>query len=288
MLVVSGASGQVGSAVASALLAAGREVKVLSRSATHGQRWASQGAQVAIGDLTDSAFLERALQGASGFFVLQPPEYSDGFLERQRVFANNVAQAVAAAKPDKVVLLSSLGAHLPSGTGPIQGLYGLERALRESGAPLTSFRSCYFQDNIKNLLPVVRQSKTLPVFAPAPNRAFPQVSTQALGQIIAAGLLTPTTDQVIDVLGPLTSHQDVAQALELALDTTIDVVEVPRAAWANALMKAGRSPEIAALLVEMYDALLRGDLVPTAQRQVQATSPFSATLARLIASPAVP
>lgn len=286
MLVVSGASGQVGSVVAQTLLAAGREVRVLVRSASKGERWARLGADVAVGDLADADFVGRAVDGASGFFVLQPPEYVDGFLERQQRLASAVARGVATGKPGKVVLLSSLGAHLPNGTGPIQGLYGLERALRESGTPLTSFRACYFQDNIKNLLPVVRHTKTLPVFAPAPDRAFPQIASEELGRIIAEGLLNPTADEVLDVLGPLTSHRDVASALGLALEANIEIVEVPRAGWTGALLKAGRSPEIAGLFVEMYEALLRGDLMPTSPVQIRATTPLPPTLTRLLAGAA--
>lgn len=286
MLVVSGVSGQVGSAVAQTLLSAGRDVRVLVRSASKGERWAGLGADVAVGDLTDAEFVGHALGGAGGFFALQPPEYVDGFLARQQQLANAVARGVALGRPGRVVLLSSLGAHLANGTGPIQGLYGLERALRESGTPLTSYRSCYFQDNVKNLLPVVRHTKVLPVFAPAPDRAFPQISCEELGQIIAGGLLDPTPDEVIDVLGPLTSHRDVANALSQALATHVEVVEVPQAGWAGALMKAGRSPEIAGLLVEMYEALLRGALVPTSPRQIRATTPVSETLNRLLVSPA--
>src|SRR5579859_2395310 len=120
MFVVAGVTGHVGSVVAQELLARKKPVRVLVRSAEKGSPWAKQGAEVAVVELEDEVALARSLAGATGFFVLLPPNYeAQDFFAKQRTTAESIAAAVHASAVPHVVLLSSVGAELPSGTGPI-------------------------------------------------------------------------------------------------------------------------------------------------------------------------
>src|SRR6476469_5846970 len=122
MYVIAGVTGNTGSAAANALLAAKQPVRVIVRDAAKGEVWKAKGAEVAIASLDDRTALGAALQGATGAYLLIPPSAwnaTDIPADRAR-YVEAIAGAVRDAKPGHVVLLSSVGAELPSGTGPIQ------------------------------------------------------------------------------------------------------------------------------------------------------------------------
>src|SRR6266568_5143879 len=123
MFVIAGATGHVGSGAARELLEKGHKVKVIVRDAAKGAEWSKRGAEVAIGSLEDQASLTGALRGAEGAFVLVPPNYAaPDFYAWQRRTGDAIAAAVQAARVPHVVMLSSVGADLATGNGPIKGL----------------------------------------------------------------------------------------------------------------------------------------------------------------------
>src|SRR5689334_6892829 len=121
MFVVAGVSGNVGSVVANALLERKQQVKVIVRDSAKGAEWSKRGAEVAVGSLEDVSFLTTALKGAKGFFTLLPPNFAatDVFAYQKKT-SDTIAQAVKASGVPHVVMLSSIGADLEKGTGPIK------------------------------------------------------------------------------------------------------------------------------------------------------------------------
>lgn len=130
MFTVMGATGRTGSAVTKHLLAAGERVRVVGRSAERLAPLVEAGAEPAVGDATDAAFLAGAFDGAEAGYVMFPydPGTPDYFGEQRRMGA-----AVEGAGLRRVVLLSSMGAELPSGTGFVSSLYEHEQRL--AGVP---------------------------------------------------------------------------------------------------------------------------------------------------------
>jgi len=276
----------VGSVVASELLARKQPVTVLLRDRAKASDWEARGARVHLCSLLDADSLVPALQRADGFFALQPPSFEPGLLAKQAALAHGVASAVAQAKVPQVVLLSSLGSHLESGTGPIQGLYHFERALRESGTRLTALRSSYFQENVAHALWPARNAGIFVSIAPSPDEAFPRVATKDVGHLAAATLLSPPAESgVVNVLGPAYSNRQVAQRLGIALGKELKLVEVPRQGWVAGLTQSGMLPEHAELYAEMYDALDRGVLVPAEGAEHQGCTPIEQTLQTCIDQP---
>src|SRR5262245_57459750 len=116
MFVVLGATGNTGNVVASTLLAQGKAVRIVVRSAAKGQVLSDKGADVVVADVEDGAALERALRGAEGAYVLLPPALSSSQVrvDNDRR-AKNIAAAIGAAGVGHVVMLSSIGAQHPDG-----------------------------------------------------------------------------------------------------------------------------------------------------------------------------
>jgi len=87
--LVTGATGFVGAAVARALLRSGWEVRALVRPSSDRRNIEALALEPVIGDLTDAASLERALQGCQALFHVAA-EYSLWTREPQRLYRNNV------------------------------------------------------------------------------------------------------------------------------------------------------------------------------------------------------
>jgi uncharacterized protein YbjT (DUF2867 family) len=283
MYVIAGVSGHVGSIAANQLLEKGKKVKVIVRDDKKGAAWSKRGAEVAVGELQDRAFLTGALKGASGFFALMPPKFdAPDYFVFQKETSNEIAAAVKDSGVPHVVMLSSQGADLEAGTGPIKGLHYLENALRKTGVKLTAIRAGYFQENVGNFLTPVRQAGIFPSLLD-PDYAFPQVATGDIGKLVAESLLSPPAkSEVVDLLGPLYSQRQVAEQLAKALGKSVNVFAVPREGWVPGLMQGGFSKSLAELYAEMSDAFAKGLVSPKGDRTVQGTTRLEDTLPRVL------
>lgn len=288
MYVVAGATGRVGSAAAAALLAAGAPVRVLARDPARAQGWRDRGAQVHAVDLRDRDALAAAARGAEGLFVLLPFDLTAPDLD---AYAAALTAAVGGAVRDSavphVVVLSSGGADLPAGTGPIAALHGLERALGATDAVVTAVRPGHFQEKVADVLDVARGAGVYPVLAASADVPHPQVATRDVGAVVARALLAPPArSEAVDVLGPVVTERAVAEVLGAALGRPLEVVTVPEPGWPAALAEAGLPPHAAAALAELYRADERGLLAPRGDRVVHATTPVAETVARLVGATA--
>jgi uncharacterized protein YbjT (DUF2867 family) len=126
MYVILGASGNTGSIIADFLLSKGQKVRVVGREAGRLQRFVRKGAEAFTADMTDAAALTKAFGGARAAYVLLPPITSREDQERE---SDAIAKAVKASGLRHAVYLSSYGAHVPQGTGPVTGLHSAEEKL---------------------------------------------------------------------------------------------------------------------------------------------------------------
>jgi len=144
MIVVTGATGNVGGAVVRALAGAGQPVRALVRPGKEPALPA--GVEAAPGDLNQPDTLGPALSGARGLFLL--PGY------------DNVAATLALARAsgvERVVLLSGgsvVGGEMSNAVSRYMMLS--ERAVRESGLAWTFLRPAAFMTNAFEWLPQLR------------------------------------------------------------------------------------------------------------------------------------
>jgi uncharacterized protein YbjT (DUF2867 family) len=286
MYVVAGVTGHVGSVVAKQLLGQGKKVRVIVRDAAKGAPFAERGAEVAVGSIEDSAFLTSALAGASGFFVLLPPNATvPDFYGHQRKQADSIASAVKAAGVPHVVLLSSVGADLPDGTGPIKGLHYAEGLLHKTGTKLTAIRAGYFQENIGSSLIPAKQMGIVPVFAASADYPFPMIATSDIGNLAAESLLNPPAkSESIDLHGPAYSMRQLADKLGEALGKKLEVALVPQEKWVPTLEQAGLSRSLSEAYAEMYGAFGAGKIAPKGDRMVQGKTTVDGFIASLAKS----
>lgn len=146
-IVVLGATGQQGGAVARSLRASGHwRIRALSRNpdSEAAQQLAAGGIEVVPADMDDSASLRTAFADAYGVFSVQGAEQG-AEVETRRGIA--VADAALAAGVRHFVYASVGGADRRSGVPHFQSKWLVEKHIRSIGLPASIVRPVFFMDN---------------------------------------------------------------------------------------------------------------------------------------------
>lgn len=283
MFVVAGVSGNTGSVVANQLLAAGRKVRVVVRDAAKGAAWAAKGAEVAVADLADADALTAALTGAEGAYLLVPPNaVAPDFRAYQVQLTDAIVTAVGRAKPGHVVFLSSVGAHLPAGTGPILALHHAEPRLAAVAPNVTFVRAGFFMENWGGSLGALSQG-VFPSFYTL-DRPIEHVATADIGRVAAEALLAgPGGRRVIELAGPAAQTPvEVGAVVSDLVGKPIPVVPAPIEAIVPTFTSFGMSASVAGLYEEMTRAMNAGTLTFEGT-PVRGTVPVGQVLGGLLA-----
>ena len=236
-------------------------MRAIVRDAAKGASFAARGAEIAVASLSDVGALTAALTGVRGAYLLLPPDLSaETPLESMERLAIAIAQAVKASRVPHVVLLSSIAAQHPAGTGPIRAVHVAERELRATGAAVTAVRAASFHENWGAGLGMLGQG-ILPAFVP-PKHAYAQVATKDVGRVVASALVEGGQGfQAIELAGPREyAAEDVAAALSKLTGKAIAVQQAPLEAVVPTYTSFGISAPVAALFREMYAGLASGHI----------------------------
>src|SRR5579875_2462535 len=147
MFAITGVTGRVGGAVARDLLAQGQKVRAVVRDAEKGRSWSAQGCDVGIASVEDAAGLTNAFHGSEGVFLMTPPDYDPepGFPQSHKAAAA-IRQAIETARPGKIVLLSTVGAHVAE-PNLLNNSRITEEMLRTVSVPVAFLRAAWFMEN---------------------------------------------------------------------------------------------------------------------------------------------
>lgn len=259
-IVVTTPTGHIGSKLANILLDRGNEITLIARNPAKVKSLAARGARVIAGEHSNPDVLGRAVENADALFWLTPPHLnSHDPLGDAIHFADEGAKVIQKHPELHVVQLSSVGAHLPNGTGPIAGLHATEERFRAVGKNVTALRPNFFMENVLSSLPTIISDGAIYGVLPGTTKA-PQVATSDIAEIAAEQLLLrPNGHRVVDIVGPKDiSFDESADILSSTIGGSIRIVTVPGEAFKQGLMKAGFSLEVAELFVEMEEALAKG------------------------------
>jgi uncharacterized protein YbjT (DUF2867 family) len=255
-IAVTTPTGHIGNKLAHILLDRKSEVTLIARHPEKVKELASRGAKVLPGDHGDPAVVEQAVRGAEALFWLTPSEMtSHDPLGTARRMADAGASVLSKHPDLHVVQLSSAGAFLPSGTGPIVGLYDTENKFRSAGKNIVSLRPNEFMENVFFSLPTIIEQSSIYTSIPGSVKA-PFIATQDIAEVAAEFLLNPIDGHhVIDLVGPQEiSLDEWGRIAGQAIGKQVRVVTVPGSKLKAAMSQSGMSPEMAALLVEMEEA----------------------------------
>ncbi len=276
--VVCGATGNIGSRIAEILLAAGEPVRAVGRERVRLGSLASKGAEPWPGDIGDTAFLEKVFSGARGAFILIPPGYdAPDFREYQNRLGASLVSALSKARVPRIVALSSVGAHLTEGTGPILGLHDLETGLSMlKDAGVVVLRPAYFMENHLWSLPLIR-TQGVNGSSTRPDVPLPMIATGDIADAAARLFVEGKFHRhaVRYLLGPrdLTMSEATRILGEAIGKPGLKYVQFPEEGARKAMAGAGMSGSVVEAMLEMERGFNAGIVRPTRERSVESTTP---------------
>ena len=211
------------------------------RDAKKAQAWADKGCEIALADIGDTAALTAAFTGVDGVFVLLPPTFdpSPDLREARRSIAS-LRDALAAARPSRVVCMSTIGAQA---TQPnlLSQLGLLEQALRTLDLPVAFLRAAWFIENSAWDVESARRDGVIQSHLQPTDKPVPMVATIDIGRL-AAGLLLQSWQgqRVVELEGPArVTPDEIAATLGELLGRTVVSRPVPRDTWESAFRAQG-------------------------------------------------
>jgi uncharacterized protein YbjT (DUF2867 family) len=274
--VILGATGNTGSIIANFLLSKGEKVRVVGRDVGRLQRFVRKGAEAFSADVSDAAALTKAFGGARGAYLMLPPLNSRAEQEGQ---SDAIAKAVKDCGLRYAVHLSSYGAHVPEGTGPVTGLHSSEQKLNAiSDLNILHLRAAYFMENN---LAAIDMIHGMGLFGHAllPDLKLPLIATSDVGDYAAQRLLD------LDFSGKQTRELLGERDLTMVEATTLIArgigrpdlryQQFPYEQVQQALTQTGFSPKKAAVYIEMFQAINAGVLAAQEPRSPENGTPTS-------------
>ncbi|MEZ0091516.1 NAD(P)H-binding protein [Streptacidiphilus sp. EB129] len=142
MLIVTGATGQLGRQIVERLLTrvSADRVGLSVRDPRKAQAFADQGVRVRQGSFTDAAGLAHAFEGASQVLIVSVDRMGEEAVRQHRA----AIEAAAAAGARRILYTSHMGAGASSQFQPCRDHAATEEVLRASGVPFTSLRNGFY------------------------------------------------------------------------------------------------------------------------------------------------
>jgi len=225
LILVTGATGQQGGAVATALLTKGQKIRVMSRTPEKASALAQAGAEVVKGNLTNPSDLQAALRGVHGVFAMSTPFEAGMDQEvRQGIMMADAAKQAGIAH---YVYTSVGSAHRNTGIPHFETKWKVEQHIRQIGLPATVLRPVWFMENFTTFLkPSAEGILMMPMQA---DKKLAMVALRDIGEFGAAAFMRPNDflGQAIDLAGDELTMPDVAAHLSKVTGRSIQFQGLP-------------------------------------------------------------
>lgn len=262
-ITISGSLGNIGKPLTAKLVASGHEVTVITSNNDRVEAIENLGAKAAVGSVSNVAFLKDAFAEADAVFAMTPPNLGGSNIVVNTTNAGQAfAKAINEAGVKRVVMLSSIGADLPGGNGPIAGLYNIEKIYETlENVSLTFLRAGFFYTNLYNDVPMIKGAGIIGSNYAATTKV-PFVHPEDIAIAVAEELQKAEAGKNIRyIISDVRTPNDVAQTLGLAIDKPeLPWIEFTDELALEGMKGAGLPLELAELYVEMGAGLRSGKI----------------------------
>ena len=261
--VITGSTGHISLPLTKSLLAAANTVTVVTSKESNIATIEALGAKAAVGSIEDVQFLKDTFAGADAVYTMVPPNFgATNWKQWIGSIGKNYTEAIKAAGIKYVVNLSSVGAHLPDGVGPVSGLYLVEQLLNSlSDVNIKHLRPAYFYENLFANIGLIKQAGIIGSNFNVADKKFVLVDTKDIAAVAAKALLELNfTGHTHEYIG---SDEVSTADIATAIGNAIQKPELPWVPFTDeqtleAMLQAGLSKEIAGNYVEMGASINSG------------------------------
>lgn len=251
-VLVSGATGNVGSRALTELRDRGVHVRAFVRDPDRAAAVLGSETELAVGDFAQPSTVRRALDGVDRVFLICPNDL------RQVEYGATAIDTAVAAGVAQVVFLSTVGAQAGSSTVFFDQHGRIEEHLRGSSIRGVVLRAGHLMSNlIGSAATIARVGR---FFLPAGDTPIAMVDPRDVASTAAAVLTTAGHDgRTYQLTGPeAISYAEVARRLSSVLGRSVEYVDVPDEAALAGLARAGLPPWLAQQVVAVFGALRAG------------------------------
>jgi uncharacterized protein YbjT (DUF2867 family) len=289
-ITVNTPSGNIGRPLTQALLDARAQVTILSRSPDKLADLVGRGARPIKAEVDDERALDEAFAGADAVFWLTPPAMRPDYIEWSEATGRKAAAAARRHGVARAVVLSSIGAQVGHGTGPVSPLLAIEQAFAAAVPSSLALRPSSFMENVLRSLGSLASEGV--IYSPLPSDLpLPHVATRDIAAVAAQELLDTSWkgQRIRGVHGPVDLSQDqIAETLTRILGRQVKYVQISVDQARQGMLAAGFPGFAADLFCEMYQGFLDGRVAAAEPRTAETTTPTTfEQFAREVVAPAV-
>jgi uncharacterized protein YbjT (DUF2867 family) len=247
-VLVTGATGKQGGAVANKLLDKGYKVRAMTRKpdGDAARALAKKGATIVAGDLDDAASVAKALAGAWGAWAVQ--NTWEAGVEKEEEQGKRFAKLAREANVEHMVYSSVGSAHRKTGIPHFDNKWRIEETVRALKFPsYVILRPVFFMENL--LSPWTLSGDKLVAPLP-PTTPLQMIAVADIGQMggLAFDKSKEMSGQEIDIAGDSVTMPKAAEILSEALGKKLTFQQVP--------IEAVRAQsEDSAIMFEWFDAV---------------------------------
>jgi uncharacterized protein YbjT (DUF2867 family) len=222
---ITGSLGHISKPIVTALLKAGHEVTVVTSNQDRAAAIEALGAKAAVGSIEDVPFLTKTFSGADVVYTMVPPKLdAQDWKAYIGQIGKNYAEAIKNNKIKYVVNLSSIGAHMPEGCGPVSGLHRAEEALNTlTDVNIKHLRPAYFYLNLLSNINLIKNMGIMGSNFAISDKKFTIVHPTDIAEVAIQALLKPafnghsvqyivsdeiSTDDIATAIGKATNKPD--------------------------------------------------------------------------------
>lgn len=227
-VLVFGATGQQGGAVASALLSKGWRVRALVRdiNSDKSRHLADAGADLVRGDLSDPDSVREAMRDVYGVFSIQPSSGQGdayGVTDEQEIRYGKMVADIAVEQKITHLVYTSVGAagQGPTGLGHFDSKTEIENHIRDLDIRYTIIRPAAFMELL--LLPGMGLDQNKFTFFVRPEQSFQVIAVQDIGTIVGQIFNNPAqfTGRTIEIAGDEITGNILQEVLSAAAGKSI-------------------------------------------------------------------
>jgi uncharacterized protein YbjT (DUF2867 family) len=245
LILVTGATGKQGGAVAKSLPARGLRVRVLVRDAAKpaAQALAQAGAELAVGDLGNAESLRRALAGTQGVFTYgvysaQAAHEAGGGEVTGEVRQGQLLADLAAEAGIEHFVYGSVGsADRSTGVPHFDSKFEVEKHIARLGLPATILRPVFFMQNWERMRAQIMSGTLAQPLTPTTRHK--QISVADIGAFAAAVFAAPERwiGHAVDLAGDALTMEETAAAMSRVIGREVRYVQMP---WDQFEARLGR------------------------------------------------
>ncbi len=227
-VLVTGATGRQGGAVARHVLARGGSIRALTRNpdSARARALAAHGVELVTGDMDDPHSLERAMRGAYGAYSVQ--DFTVGAMQEVQQ-GKNVADAARAAGIEHLVYSSVGGAERNAGIDHWDSKWEIEQHIRRLGIPATVIRPASFMENY--YIPAVEKGllKGRLVDPVRAGKPYQTIATDDVGKFVAFAFDRPRefVGAQLEIAGSELTNEQAAEVFARVLGRPVRFRRLP-------------------------------------------------------------